>query len=303
MLERCPKVDVDPSEEYDSWNTQYQSALTESEKPSSPSEEKPGFVKMTSNAGTIVCDNFVIADGKDWISELKKKAEESAFVVENTFSPGEDHGLNGIVQNVSFNFSTESVPSEEMRIPSINDSNSFFAVFTANNEWEKLDIAPYDNIAVSLKLGAVGKVPVQPDPHWYNADFLYVTAKRDSWNPPFTNENIFGENGLLSGMLYSFFATYQVAYNLAMSPDTFQKFAPLFETALGFRIGHFHFGAGNSSSEAGEDVVPKPPTTPAWRHEIHPDTYTFEGDQNMADFPTVIGVDVVRILSPDQELK
>lgn len=290
VLLTAPKVDVGGSKDGDSWNTQYQTALTESEKPSSPSEDKPGFVKMTTNAGTTVCDGFVVADGKDWQSELKKKAEESPLEGEDMYSPGEHSGLRGILQNVSFHITTEFVPSEKMSIPNFTDSNSIFAVFTANGAWEKLDIAPSDKIAASVRAGAVGTVPLHPDPHWYNTNFLEITAKRNSWNPPFTREDIFGENGLLSGMLYSFNAAYKVSYNLAMSPETYKKFEPLFKAALGFRIGPFHFGVGNDQL----------PLAPGWKFKVNPDTYTFEGHQSIADFPTVIGVSVVRIL-PDQD--
>ena len=68
-----------------------------------------------------------------------------------------------------------------MNIPRSHDA--FFGIFADSKEWESLDIAPNDKISVSIKFGAVSKVPVQPDPHWYSPKFLHTLAERDSWNP------------------------------------------------------------------------------------------------------------------------
>ncbi len=277
------------------WITEYQSALTESEKPSSPSEDKPGFVRMMTNAGTVVSDNYVVANGKDWISELKRMAGDGTSREEKRYDTGKDVGFNGVVQNLTIDLSTEYAPMSRMIIPRSQDA--FFGVFAASNEWESLDIAPNDKISVSITFGAVSKVPVQPDPHWYSADFLHTLAERDSWNPPFTRSDIFGENGLLNVMLSGFTAAYHISYKVKTSPDTFKKYEARFVAARGFRIGPFNFGAGIPTPITEAFVTTESPAPADWKHTANPDTCTFEG-KSMADFPTVVGATVNRIV-PD----
>ena len=344
MLLRAPKVVVgangSQSKEDEDWNSQYQTALSASEKPSDPSEDKPGFVKMTTHAGTILAANFVVADGKDWISELKKKAEEED-AKEGTYSPGGDSGLIGILQNISLHVNVGSSPLVSslpiflpFNIPTPSDP--FFAVFTSSNKWETFDI-PLDDGSISITVGAIGRVPVQPDPHWYDSDYLQTLAKRDSWNPPYTTEIVFGKKGLLSQRINGFIAAYHVTFEVTVSPKTFKKLQPIFDSALGFRIGPFEFGEGifsriprsalvprspmavtgswkhQASAETksfdGEGIfsriprsplVPQPPITGSWKHQANPKTKTFEGSS--ADCPVVIGVTVERILRDDDDV-
>ena len=287
MLQTTPKISGGGS-----WVTEYQTALTQSEKPSTPSLEKPGFVSMTTNAGTTVSENYLVANGKDWISELKAMSADNRSEEKVTYSSGEG---TGIFQNLSLDLSTDYVPSKRMRIP--RSEKFFFGVLASSNEWENFDITPKDKVSVSIKFGAVAKVPVQPDPHWYDANFLNTLAKRDSWNPPFTRANIFGEDGLLSVMLNGFTAAYRMSYKVQMSPETYQKFESRFVAARGFRIGLFKFGPGNSLLTAGAFGAAEPPRSAGWEHHANPDTNTFEG-KSSADFPSVVGATVIRIV-PD----
>ena len=290
MLESAPKVDV--SQPAKDSVAEYSKALTDSEQPSSANEGKAGFVKMATNAGAIPTANYVVADGKDWMSELEKKAEEK-ISKEDVFSPGGDSGLLGFMQNISFDFTNESLPLFSLSLKIPTPSDPFFAVFTSANEWVTFDIATYDQkVSVSVKVGAIARVPVQPDPHWYDSDYLQALAKRDSWNPPFTTTDVFGEKGLLSQRINGLIAACHYAFKVTVSPETFKKFQPIFETALGFRIGPFHFGLGISISQSGVDVAPNPA---AWNHQARSNTSTFEGE-SMADYPTIIGALVERIV-------
>ena len=294
MLLSAPKIDVDASVLKPTEITEHSKALTESEKPSNPSEDKPGFVKMKTHAGTILTPKFVVADGKDWISELKKKAEEKGSK-EGSFIPGGDTGLVGILQNISLDLTTESSPIP-LSLNFSTPSDPFFAVYTFNNEWQTFNI-PLDDksVSVSLKIGAAARVPVRPDAKWYDSDYLHTLAKRDSWNPPFTTTDIFSEKGLLSEMINGFIAAYQFAFKITVSPEIYQEFQPIFQAALGFRIGPFHFGLGISISKSG-DVSLKPPTPAGWKHNAIAETSTFEGEST-ADYPTIVGVTVEKILS------
>lgn len=289
VLLSAPKVDVGtPASQ--PWVSEYKKALTDSEKPSSPSEDKPGFVKMTTNTGTISVGNFVVADGKDWQSELKEKAEEKN-AKEDTYIPGGDRGVLGVLQKVSLNITAGSAPVKflSFTIP----SDPFFSVSITRNEWQHFDI-PLDDksVSVSIKVGAITRVPVQPDPRWYDSDYLQSLAKRDSWNPPFTTADVFGEKGLLSQRIDGLIAAYHVAFKITVSPDTYKKFQPIFDAAIAFRIGPFKFGLGASVSIPGADVVPK---VADWKHQARAETSTFEGE-SMADYPVIIGVTVQKIL-------
>ena len=240
MLLHCPKVEVDSSDllahdAEEDWNTEYSKALTDSEKPSSPSGEKPGFVKMTTNVGTIACENYVVAHGHDWISELKKTAEEGDS---NSSECGDNEPLLNLSLDLSAESSTESVDSPQ-------PSDSFFATLMSNNEWENFDLAHHDKkVSVSVKVGAVARVPVDPDPKWYDSEYLHTLAERNSWNPPFTTADIFGEQGMLSQRITGFIAAHHITFKITVSPKTFRKFQPAFDTAVGFRIGPFQFGEG-----------------------------------------------------------
>ena len=112
----CPKLinDRESVHEEEDWSGDLSKALSVSKKPSDPSEDKPGFVKMTTNAGTIPCENFLIANGKNWIAMLKRKAEgkeDSRLAVDGDDEidgAGEDHGLTCVRRNVSLDFSAYS---------------------------------------------------------------------------------------------------------------------------------------------------------------------------------------------------
>ena len=316
---------------------------------------------MTTNAGTIPCENFLIANGKNWIATLKRKAEEkedSRLAVDGDDEidgAGEDHGLTCVRRNVSLDFSAyskrkvipdtatfedESVADSQTAIePSkiVTDSpiasqasrvmtdsptatkpsksidmnpkpsDSFFGVFTPSDEWESFGVAmDEENASVSVKVGAVAHIPVHPDPNWYDADYLRTLAKRDSWNHPFTKDIIFGEKGLLSHRINGLVAAYRIAFKVTVSPETYKKIEPQFNTALGFRIGPFHFGAGITSSKVslGVDLGPlhfganigSNSSSENWKRNANPETATFEGEST-ADFPTIIGVTVDRILN------
>lgn len=291
VLLSCPKVEADtvdssgsladePSEE---WITQYSQALSESEMPSSPSEDKPGFMKMVTNAGTTACENYVVANGKDWISDLKRKAEKRHSNVIKTWE--ED-----TLVNLSFDLSA-ALTSTSTDSPKPDDA--FFRVYSSGRKWENFDIALHDdNLSASIEVGAVRRVGVHPDPKWFDHRYLHTLAKRDSWNPPFTTTDIFGEKGLLSHKITKFLAAHHFAFKITVSPDTFKKFEPHFKDAHGFCIGPFHFGAGaNVESKVSTD----------WKHEANSETSTFEGE-SMVDYPTIIGVGVRRILH-DHDIK
>ena len=275
VLLSAPNIEVGSSGS--DWVSEYSQALSVSEKPSSPSEDKPGFVKMTTNAGTIAIENYLVAHGKDWISELKKEAEGKD---PNSISSGEEVTL----LKLSFDLSA-ALPSTSENVPTPKEA--FFRVYTSNNKWENFDVALHDNKAsVSVKVGAIKHVPVYPDHHWYDHQYLHALAKRDSWNPPFTTTDVFGEKGLLSQRMSKLIAAYHIAFTVKVSPETYKKFEPNFKAARGFRIGPFHFGAG-------ADIASK--HSPNWKHESKADTSTFEGE-SMADYPTIIGVRVERIV-------
>ena len=293
MLLNCPKVDVDQSLSLpkESWITEYRKALTESEKPSRQSEMKPGFVKMTTNAGTIICENYHVANGKDWISELKQKAKEEAGTSAKKYSPGLSSGLFGILQNLTIDVPTETVPSVD--IP--KSKHPFFGVFTSNNVWEHFDIALEDRkVSISVKVGAVARVPVHPDPRWYDATCLDTLANRDSWKPPFTAADVFGEKGLLSQRINGLIAAYHIAFKATVSPDTYKKLEPHFKDARGVRIGPFSFGAGIPVSTPIPEVASKHPSAADIQTKADPHTCTFEGEY-MDDYPAIIGVTVDRI--------
>ena len=276
------------------WVAEHTKALADCEKPSNPSEEKPGFVKMTTNAGSIPIANFVVANGKDWISELKKKAKEKGD--QETFSPGGDTGLIGVHRNLSLNFTNRAFPAISLPFNIPTPSGPFFAVFTSSKEWEKFEIAQDDEkVSVLVKVGAVARVPVQPDPHWYDSDYLQKLAKRDSWNPPFTKADIFGEKGLLSQRINGLIAAYHISFEITVSPETYQKYRQIFGDALGFRIGPFLFGISIPILIAGIDATQKFPMSAGWKHKANPETSTFEGEST-ADCPTIIGVTVESIL-------
>ena len=286
MLLRCPKIDKDDVDSSSSvvhepnevFITEYSKALADSEKPRSPSEDKPGFVKMTTNAGTIACENYLVAHGSDWISELKKTAKENA----SSTSAGNEESL----VNLSFDLST-ALPAMPVDVPKPN--HCFFRVCTPSYDWKNFDIALHDgNVSFSVKVGAITRVPVDPDPHWYDSNYLHTLAKHDSWNPPFTKNDIFGKKGLLCQRLCTFIAAYHIAFRVKVSPETYKKFEPSFKAARGCRIGPFHFGCG-------ADVACEHSTHAGWKHNTNSDTLTFEGE-SLADYPTVIGVTVERIL-------
>ena len=288
VLLAAPKIGVDTvdssgsltHEPREHWITEYSKVLTESEKPSSPSDKKPGFVRMTTDAGTIACENYLVARGKDWISELKKKAEEKDST--SSTSAGDEETL----ANFSLDLST-ALPAMSVDVPKLKDA--FFRVFTSDRKWEDFNISHHDKkVSVSVKVGAVTRVPVLPDPHWYDSGYLQTLAKRDSWNPPFTRADVFGEKGLLSQRMNRFIAAYHIAFKVTVSPEVFKKFEPRFKAANGFRIGPFHFGAG-------ADIASKHCTHAVWEHKTHSDTSTFEGE-SMADYPIIIGVTVERIV-------
>ena len=166
MLLTCPKLieDVDSPNLPLDWVTTHSKALTQSER---RSEEKPGFKKMETNTGTIACENFVVADGRNWISGLKKMAKE------NESTPVEDHGFIGILPNLSFDSFTDSVSAVSTDVPMSIDS--FISVLNSSNKWESFDVALNDKkVSVSVKVGAVARVPVHPDPHWYTIMNTYT---------------------------------------------------------------------------------------------------------------------------------
>ena len=278
MLLTCPKLieDVDSPNLPLDWVATYSKALTQSERPSHPSEEKPGFKKMETNTGTIACENFVVADGRNWISGLKKMAKE------NESTPVEDHGLIGILPNLSFDCFTDSVSAVSTEVPMSIDS--FISVLNSSNKWESFDVALNDKKAsVSVKVGAVARVPVHPDPHWYDGDYLHTLAKQDYWNSPFTTTAIFGQNGLLYQRINGLVAAYHIRFKITVSPETFKAFEPQFKSAFAFRVGPFKFGDAAAKASTG------------WNREADPNTSTFEGE-SMADHPTIIGVTIEKVL-------
>ena len=306
VLLNGPKIDVPSSgslarQPGDHWNAKHSKALTVSEKPSCPSDEKPGFIKMTTNAGTIACENYLVAHGRDWISELKKEAERNDSNLED-----EEPLLN-----LSLDLSTAM---SVMSVDSPQPSDPFFATLMSNNEWENFDVTHHDKkVSVSVKVGAVTRVPVDPDPQWYDGDYLRSLAKRDSWNPPFTTADVFGEKGLLSQRINGLIAAYHIEFKVTVSPETFKKFQPRFDAAVGFRIGPFEFGEDIFSSRAGlpggvRSTVGEasagsealfahfPPIITGWKHRANSNTSTFEGEST-ADYPIIIGVTVERIVS------
>lgn len=182
MLLNCPKLGVDSNVSLPV--SQYQEALKATEKPSSEDEVKPGFVKMMTNVGAIVCENYLVGDGKDWVSALKKKADEIASKSGDVemYSPGGGSELLGSLHNVAVNLSTESVPPTSADTP--ESKEPFFGVFTTDNKWESLDIhLDGKKVSVSLKFGALARVSVEPDKKWYDSAYLYTLAKQNSWNP------------------------------------------------------------------------------------------------------------------------
>ena len=340
MLLNCPKIEVYSSRSLhgarEDWNTQYSKALTDSEKPSSPSDEKPGFVKMSTNLGTMVLENYIVGHGDDWISELKKKAEEG-----NT--SGDDEPLLDLSLDLPTAFSsdfpttflsdspttfTSDLPTA-MSLDIPQPHSPFFATLMSNNEWEKFDLAHHDKKAsVSVKVGAVARVPVDPDPKWYDSKYLHTLAKRNSWNPPFTTADIFGEQGLLSQRITGFIAAYRITFKITVSPMTFRTFKPTFDAAVGFRIGPFEFGEGVrvhhtladvsglilglssskavvSSSVSGSipelsssisgAPLNQPRLTAGWKRRAHSETSTFEGEST-AEYPIIIGINVEKIV-------
>ena len=278
MLLAAPKVDLGTTVSQP-WISEYSKALSESEKPSSPNQNKPGFAKMVTNGGTVISENYLVAQGKDWIAELKKKAKE------RDSRPATSAGDEETLLNVSLGLST-TVPAKSGVTLKVNDP--FFGVFTSDRKWEDFSITTNDKkVSVVVGVGALTHVPIHPDPHWYNHRYLHKLAQRDSWNPPFTTKDVFGEKGLLSQKMTKFLAAYHITFKVTVSPDTYKKFEPHFKAAHGFRIGPFRFGAGaNAASKHSTN----------WKHEAMSDTSTFKGE-SMADYPTIIGVIVDKILS------
>ena len=315
MLLNCPKIDVPSSASLarqpgDHWNTKHSKALTVSEKQSCPSDEKPGFVKMTTNVGTVTCENYLVAGGKDWISELKKEAEGNDS--NPRLSP---FGDKESLLNLSLDLSTDSEMSA-MPVDSPQPSDSFFATLMSNNEWENFLILPTmtRRFQFRLKLEQFREcLHVDPDPQWYDSDHLHSLAKRHSWNPPFTTTDDFGEKGLLSQRITGLIAAYHIEFRVTMSPETFKKFQPRFDAAVGFRIGPFEFGEDVISSKrdpitgvcssVGEDseiavhfaALRLPRIIAGWKHRANSSTSTFEGEST-ADYPIIIGVTVERIV-------
>ena len=258
---------------------------------------------MSTNSGTITCENYLVARGKDWISKLKKEAE------------GNDSNLEDEepLLNLSLDLSTEM---SAMSVDSTQPSDSFFATLTSDNEWENFDVTHHDkNVSVSVKVGAVTRVPVDPDPKWYDGDYLHSLAKRDSWNPPFTTADVFGEKGLLSQRITGLIAAHHIEFRVTVSPETFKKFQPQSEAAVGFRIGPFEFGedivrlkrglrAGVRSPVEEDSAIAAhfaalrlPRIIAGWRRIVRANssTSTFEGEST-ADYPIIIGVTVERIV-------
>jgi hypothetical protein len=293
MLLNCPKLGVDSNVSLPV--SQYQEALKATEKPSSEDEVKPGFVKMMTNVGAIVCENYLVGDGKDWVSALKKKADEIASKSGDVemYSPGGGSELLGSLHNVAVNLSTESVPPTSADTP--ESKEPFFGVFTTDNKWESLDIhLDGKKVSVSLKFGALARVSVEPDKKWYDSAYLYTLAKQNSWNPPFTTESVFGEKGLLSQRINGLIAAYHVAFKITVSPETYEKFEKHFTNARGVRIGPLSFGAGSLPSTI-PGVSPKQPTPTPIKPKADPFTQSFVGE-HMADHPAIVGLTVARIL-------
>ena len=182
--------------------------------------QKQGFLSCDVQGKKQWRPEFIVSDGQDWVSRLT-----SDF---------------GSQISIELEASRPSTALKESWAGSYTN-NCFFATFKRGS-WHDMNLAAADNsLRVSMMISAVKHVPVRPGA-WFDSQYLKFLAHMDKWNPPFTNEKVFGKDGILPLMISGFVAGYKIRFQIYMSSNTYHRYVAEFMEAEDIRIGPFHTG-------------------------------------------------------------
>ena len=158
------------------------------------------------------------------------------------------------------------------------DLGWFFGIY-ADGSWSKFDITKSSHkVTVSVNFDKVDRFPIKRG-DWYDGGYLATLKKKDKWNPPYTAEKVFGDNGLLPLVSTEFFAAIGMSLTITVSQSAFEQHKEEFKASGGIQIGPFRFGGSGGHS------------TDTWHKEAENSEFTIKLTD---EYPYIIGYSVAR---------
>ena len=241
-------------------NTGLDDAIEAATPPKSPSELKPGFVKVKTGPTIEVRPNYIFSDPKQWADRvaaqggmslsIKLSASARSTAISKSWAGGVITGA-GTIEDVYF-------------------------AFKGSSGWERQDLTTEDKtVEIEINFRAISMLEVGPDSSWYNSGLLRRLATGGyGGNFP---KPAFGEGGVLPLVVTSLIAVYQPSIDITMSEATYNKYSESFNAALGIQIGPFVIGGKGGHS--GEN----------WSKYTENKTFHVE---SYAPYPYIIGITV-----------
>ena len=243
-------------------NPAYKKAVKACELPESVNQMpmKDGFRLCQIAGQKQMRPNYLVSNGEDWMAQLTRGGGNSV--------------------TIELDASTKSYALKESWAGgTASYGNCFFSIY-ARGSWHDMKLNEEDkSVKVTITIQAVTQVPVHPDV-WFDGGYLRTLAREDSWNNPFTNETVFGKEGILPLMITGLVAGYKIGFKITMSSSTFQRHVNDFKVSGGLRIGPFHIGGGGYQSH-----------TDSWSKST--EGQSFSGESN-AEYPFIIGFTVAK---------
>ena len=187
-------------------NQEYESALAAVTLPKGMESSKKGFVKCDINGQLCWRPEYILANGENWTAQSNTGDGPIKFdlsVIVDEFLDESNFGLPDIVRQSISNILK-------------------------------------DNVTITYELDELKRVPVEPG-EWFDQGFLKKLAQDNQWNEPFTNDNVFGKDGILSIRIATILAAYKLRFTVILPHGVYHALLDLFRGLDQLKLGPIRF--------------------------------------------------------------
>ena len=197
-------------------------------KPDDPTTDK-AFLKCSVTGTEIWRAIYTAPTPHDIINMMSKGGQEMSFQLNSSKSSSKmEHSWAG--GSASFD-------------------DGFFGI-DLGGSWQKFDLtASGQSASLSIKFDKIDQFTVKPG-DWYSGTYLGELKKRNKWSKDYSENKVFGKEGLLPLVTTNFIACIGMTISIQISQSSFDRHKEQFNASGGIRVGPFQFGGeGGHSSD------------------------------------------------------
>ena len=187
-------------------NQEYESALAAVTLPKGFESSKKGFVKCDINGRCSWRPEYILANREKWTAQSNTGDGPMKFDLSVT--------LEDFLKEINLGF--------------IEDIGG------------KLLGALNDRVTVKYEVDDIKRITVEPG-EWFDRKYLEKLAQENQWNEPFTKENVFGKDGILSIRIATMLAAYKLKFTVILPYGVYHALLDLFKGLDQLKLGPIRF--------------------------------------------------------------